>query len=221
MPSPAVPAFPRPVVDYFADLDELFEMTARRTLNLLRNTVDSTTLDLDAPTPDVIRTAYRGAAVLGRTHGKERRAISGKIVVNLRNADGSLRLGLQDYDEEMYGAQEAIFRRGQTDGYFRSTFDPRLLAVHALREPSTPCSATSTAIPNIDADNYAATVAAVLLDGIIAQQRAMGVGPSTPVTTERRLPGADLPMWPSELLVMFRMKSDVFSYEADRQVWAP
>lgn len=150
---------------YFADLDELFEMTAHRTLNLLRSTVGST-LDLGAPTPDVIRTAIRGAAALGRTHGKERRAI-GEIVLNLRNADGSLRLGLQDY-EEMYGAQETIFARGQSDGYFRDTFDPRLLAVTYQGAVDAMLTYLDSH-PDIDADEYAATVAEILLDGIVAR----------------------------------------------------
>lgn len=150
---------------YFDDLDDLFEKTAHRTLNLLRSTVGST-LDLDTPTPDVIRTAIRGAAGLGRTHGKERRAL-GEIVVNLRNEDGSLRLGQQDY-EEMYGAQEAIFRRGQTDGYFRETLDPRLLAV-TYQGAVDGMLGYLDGHPEIDADDYAATVASVLLDGIVVR----------------------------------------------------
>lgn len=149
---------------YFADLDELFETTARRTLNLLRSTVGST-LDLDARTPDVIRTAIRGAAALGRTHGKERRAI-GEIVLNLRNANGSLRLGLQDY-EEMYGAQEAIFKRGQADGYFRKTLDPRILAV-TYQGAVDAMLGYLDGHPDIEANDYADTVATVLLNGIVA-----------------------------------------------------
>ena len=148
---------------YFADLDELFEMTAHRTLNLLRSTVGST-LDLDAPTPDVIRTAIRRAAALGRTHGKERRAI-GEIVVNLRNADGSLRLGLQDYEE-------MTELRKPSSGGARPTATfvprrPRLLAV-TYQGAVDAMLGYLDSHPDIDADDYAATVAAVLLDGIVA-----------------------------------------------------
>jgi hypothetical protein len=74
---------------------------------------------------------------------------------------------MQDY-EEMYGAEEAIFRRGQTDGYFRSAFDPRLLAV-TYQGAVDAMLGYLDSHPEIDEDEYAAAVAAVLLDGIVAR----------------------------------------------------
>jgi len=66
----------------------------------------------------------------------------------------------------MYGAQEAIFRRGQAEGYFRSTFDPRLLAV-TYQGVVDAMLGYLDSHPDIDAEDYAATVAGVLLDGIV------------------------------------------------------
>lgn len=146
---------------YFADLDELLELTARRTLLVLRHAV-ADTLDLSAPAPELIRRAIQGAAAIRRTHRAERRAMQ-EIIVNLRAADGSLRLGLADY-EDTYLAQEAIFRRGQQDGHVRPGLDPRLLAV-TYQGAVDAMLGYLDGHPEIDGDGYASMVADALLDG--------------------------------------------------------
>ena len=146
---------------YFADLDELLELTARRTLLVLRHAV-AETLDLSAPAPEVIRGAIHGVAAMRQTHRAERRAMQ-EIVLNLRAPDGSLRLGLADY-EDTYLAQEAIFRQGQQDGHFRPGLDPRLLAV-TYQGAVDAMLGYLDAHPEIDGDGYASMVADALLDG--------------------------------------------------------
>lgn len=147
---------------YFADLDQLMEHTARRTLATLAAAVGAR-LDLTAPAPDVLRAAVHGAAGLLSTHGAQRRALQ-EIVLNLRSPDGSLRLSLHDY-EDLYVAQEAIFRRGQDEGAFRDTLDPRLLAV-TYQGAVDAMLAYLDAHPDVDPERHAATVAEVLLGGI-------------------------------------------------------
>lgn len=151
---------------YFADLDELLELTARRTLLVLRHAV-AETLDLSAPAPEVIRGAIHGAAAIRRTHRAERRAMQ-EIILNLRASDGSLRLGVADY-EDTYLAQEAIFRQGQLDGQFRPGLDPRLLAV-TYQGAVDAMLGYLEAHPEIDGDGYASMVADALLDGFTARQ---------------------------------------------------
>lgn len=153
---------------YFADLDELFEMTARRTLNMLRAAAGAA-IDLAAPAPEVVRSAVHAAAALRHTHGAERRAMR-EIILNLRGADGGQRLGQQDMDD-LYSSQEAIFRRGQQEGDFRDTLDPRLLAV-TYQGAVDSMLGYLDAYPDTDAERYADTLAEVLLGGITRQRRA-------------------------------------------------
>jgi AcrR family transcriptional regulator len=153
---------------YFADLDDLFEQTARRTLTTLAEAVGAT-IDLTAPAPDVIRTAIHAAAALRRTYGAERRAMS-EIILNLRTADGRLRLNHSDLNG-LYAAQEAIFRRGQQDGQFRDNLDPRLLAV-TYQGAVDSMLGYLDAYPETDADELADTVAEVLLGGMTTPARS-------------------------------------------------
>ena len=147
---------------YFTDLDDLLEYTARQTLMRLARAVGAT-IDLTAPAPEVIRSAVHGAARLSQTHSRERRALQ-EIVLNLRTADGALRLTLDDY-EELYVAQEAIFRRGQQEGHFRNDHDPRLLAVTYQGAVDAMLAYLETH-PGADPQRHAAAVADVLLSGI-------------------------------------------------------
>ncbi|HEV7146518.1 MAG TPA: TetR family transcriptional regulator [Pedococcus sp.] len=147
---------------YFADLDELFEMTARRTLKTLMMAAGHG-IDLEAPAPQVIRQAVHAAVTLRRTHARERRALS-EIIQNLRTPDGQPHLGIRDLDD-LYGAQEAIFRRGQHEGHFRTTLDPRLLAV-TYQGAVDSMLGYLDAVPDADPERHADTVADVLLDGI-------------------------------------------------------
>lgn len=157
---------------YFADLDDLMEQTARRTLTLLARAVGEG-MDLTAPAPEVIRTAIHGAAALLRTHPAERAALQ-QIVPNLRSADGSQRARLDDYSE-LWTAQEAIFRRGQNEGDFRDTLDPHLLAVTYQGAVDAMLNYLEEH-PETDPDQHAETLADILLDGIRDSRRGPGPG---------------------------------------------
>jgi AcrR family transcriptional regulator len=151
---------------YFADLDELLEHTARQTLRTIATDVGAE-IDLTAPVPDVIRAAVHCAAGLLHTHAAERTALQ-QIITNLRTPDGSQRLTLNDY-EDLYTAQEAIFRRGQDEGDIRDTLDPRLLSVTYQGAVDAMLNYLE-AHPDVDAGRYATTVADVLLSGICPNQ---------------------------------------------------
>ena len=110
---------------YFADRDTLMEDVAVTTAHRLRDQV-AADVDLSAPVPAVIRAAVHRAADLGRTHSAELQAVS-QIALNLRDADGALRLN-HTYYEQIYQAQEQLFRRGQDEGSLRQ-FDTRVMAV--------------------------------------------------------------------------------------------
>lgn len=113
------------VSHYFTDRDCLMETVARTTLATLRQTI-ADSLVLTDPVPEVIRAAIRRVARLGATHQAELAAMR-QISTNLREADGTLRLGLTDY-EETYQGLEALFRRGQEEGSLRD-FDTRVMAI--------------------------------------------------------------------------------------------
>ncbi|MHA3702163.1 TetR/AcrR family transcriptional regulator [Jatrophihabitans sp. YIM 134969] len=147
---------------YFEDRDDLFEQTARRTLKTLLEAVGAA-IDLTAPAPEVIRAAVHGAAGLRLTHGAERRAMN-EIILNLRREDGSLRLGVTDFDDA-YAAQAAIFRRGQAEGDIRPDLDPLVLAV-TYQGAVDGMLGYLDAHPDADATSHADTVADVLLAGV-------------------------------------------------------
>lgn len=148
---------------YFTDLDDLFDTTARQTLRTL-SAAAGARIDLGAPAPEVIRAAIHAAASLRLTHGSERRAMR-EIILNLRSEDGSLRFSHVDLDE-LYTAQEAIFRRGQVQGDFRPGVDPRLLAV-TYQGAVDGMLEYLDAYPDADSDVHADTLANVLLGGIL------------------------------------------------------
>lgn len=153
---------------YFADLDELFEMTAHRTLARL-STAAAAGIDFTAPAPEVIRAAVRAAAGLRLTHRAERIAMR-EIISNLRGKDGQLRLTHKDLDD-LYSAQEEMFRRGQRDGDFRDSLDPRILAV-TYQGAVDSMLGYLDAFPEADAERHAATVAEILLGGMIVERPA-------------------------------------------------
>ena len=113
------------VSHYFTDKDRLMETVARTTLVTLRQTIVDN-LDMAEPVPGIIRTAICRAAGLSATHRPELTAMR-QITTNLREADGTPRLGITEY-EETYRGQEALFRRGQEEGTLRD-FDTRVMAV--------------------------------------------------------------------------------------------
>jgi AcrR family transcriptional regulator len=147
---------------YFADLDQLFEKTAHRTMATLANAAAGT-IDLDRPAPEVIRSAVHAAADLHRTHGAERRAMR-EIVQNLRTIDGDLLLGHRDL-RDLYAAQASIFRRGQAEGDFRDSFDPALAAV-TYQGAVDAMLGFFDAYPDSDRHAHAETVADILLGGV-------------------------------------------------------
>jgi AcrR family transcriptional regulator len=149
---------------YFASRDDLMEQTAERTLIALRGAVGAQ-IDLTAPAPEVIRSAMRAAAAVRRTHTAERHAIQ-EIINNLRTVDGRSRLTLRNY-EDTYAAQERIFRRGQDEGDFRSSLDPRVLAV-TYQGSVDAMLGYLDAYPDADPDDHATALADVLLGGICA-----------------------------------------------------
>lgn len=152
---------------YFADLDELFEMTARRTLAKLSEAAGAS-IDFSAPAPEVIRSAVHAAAGLRLTHRAERVAMR-EIISNLRGNDGQLRLSHQDLDA-LYSAQEEIFRRGQREGDFLERLDPRVLAV-TYQGAVDSMLGYLDAYPESDADRHAETLAEVLLGGMVRDRR--------------------------------------------------
>jgi hypothetical protein len=88
-----------------------------------------------------------------------------EIVQNLRNPDGTPRLGVNDIYDKTYTLQAALFQRGQDEGSLRPSLDTRYLAI-------TYQSAVDAMLeyldryPGADADAYAATVADILLTGM-------------------------------------------------------
>lgn len=149
---------------YFDDLDDLYERAARRTLVVLAAAAGAR-IDLGGRAADVIRAAIHAAVGLRETHGRERKAMQ-EIILNLRDADGTLRLTQNDL-EGLYASQEAIFRRGQEQGDFRTDLDPRLLAV-TYQGAVDSMLGYLDAYPHSDAGRHADTVAEVLLAGIRA-----------------------------------------------------
>lgn len=119
--------------------------------------------DTHTPLPRALPAAVRGAATLRQTHGPERLAMR-EIILNLRTADGEPRFGQADLDG-LYVAQEAIFRRRQTDGDFREDLYPRLLAVTDQGAVDSMLGYLD-AYPASDSDHHADTVASILISGI-------------------------------------------------------
>lgn len=154
---------------YFADGDDLMEQTARVTLVTLRETVASD-IDLSAEVPQVIRAAIRRAAALRQSHRAELRAVR-EIVQNLRDPDGTPRFGLNDFYEETYTLQAALFQRGQDEGSLRSSVDTRYLAV-TYQGAVDAMLAYLDSYPGTDTEAYAATVADILLTGIATNRWA-------------------------------------------------
>lgn len=160
---------------YFTDRDDLLEYAARRTLVTLRQAVGAD-LDLTQRAPDLIRQAIHRAAALRTTHREELAGMR-EIVGNLRKPDGSLRLGLGDY-EETYALQEDIFRRGQQDGDFRAGLNLRYMAVVYQGAVDTMLDYLDVHSDD-DPDRCATAVADILLEGFCrppAESASIGQG---------------------------------------------
>ncbi|MQY07942.1 HTH-type transcriptional regulator BetI [Actinomadura sp. RB68] len=159
------------VSHYFADKDQLMETAARTTLVALREHIAGA-VDLTAPVPEVIRGAIHQAARLDATHRSELTALR-QISANLREADGTRRFGLADY-EETYRGQEALFRRGQDEGTLRD-FDTRIMAITYQGAVDT-MLAYLHEHPETDARHYADSLADIII-AAISRPRAAGPAP--------------------------------------------
>ena len=146
---------------YFSGKDDLMESGAKATMTTMRDDIVAK-LDLAAPVPDIIRAALRCAALQVRTHRIELIAVN-RIVHNLLRSDSSADV-VADVYEDIHRGQEALFRRGQTEGSL-AVFDIRVMAVtyqgsidamldHLERHP------------DVDPEEYAAVLAEVLLSGM-------------------------------------------------------
>lgn len=149
------------VSHYFSDRDALMEQTAVTTVNALRDEL-AARIDTTAPVGEVIRSALRQVAALGRTNSAQVRAVD-EIVHNLRHADGSQRVDLRAY-EETYRQQETLFRRGQRSGELRD-FDTRVMAVTYQGAIDTMIGYLASH-PEHDAEDYVDALADLLTSAI-------------------------------------------------------
>jgi AcrR family transcriptional regulator len=146
------------VSHYFTDRDTLLYDTAYAAFQQLRGAVLAT-VDLTAPVPEIVRAAIHGAARLPATHAPQLTAL-GQLILNLRSADGSQRLGVAAY-EETYQGQEELFRRGQREGSLRA-FDTRVMAI-TYQSAIDAMVTHLIARPEADADRYADALTDILL----------------------------------------------------------
>ena len=151
------------VSHYFTSRDALMEAAALHALVDLRNAV-SDGVDTCAPVPQILEAAIHRAARLLSTHAGEMTAI-GHIVLNLRNQDGTLRLGADAY-EDVYRDQEELFRRGQREGSLR-TFDTLVMAITYQSSIDAMLNHLA-AHPEADPDRYADELTSTVLAAVRA-----------------------------------------------------
>ncbi|MFI0263147.1 TetR/AcrR family transcriptional regulator [Streptomyces sp. NPDC017056] len=150
---------------YFAGKDDLMESTAKVTMTTIRDQI-ARSLDLTQPVPDILRAALRRAAALSVTHRVELTALN-RIFHNLRHPDGTPRLTVDTY-EEIFHAQESLFRRGQAEGSLRE-FDTRVMAI-TYQGAIDMMLGYLGSHSHIDPDDYADKLADILLTGIAADR---------------------------------------------------
>jgi AcrR family transcriptional regulator len=143
---------------YFADKGDLMKQAVRAAVQMIQGEM-ATELDFSAPVTDLIRASIRWLATAGKTHRNEFAAMN-QITRSLRAPDGSPAFSLADY-EDVYQAQEALFRRGQAEGSFRP-FDTRVMAV-TYQGAIDMMLAYIDSHPDTDADRYADALADILL----------------------------------------------------------
>jgi AcrR family transcriptional regulator len=110
---------------YFTDKGDLMKQTVATAVQVIQHEM-ATELDFSAPVADLIRASIAWLATASRKYRDEFAAMD-QITRNLRAPDGTPAFSLADY-EDVYQAQEALFRRGQDEGSFRD-FDTRVMAV--------------------------------------------------------------------------------------------
>ncbi|MCO1654846.1 TetR/AcrR family transcriptional regulator [Pseudonocardia humida] len=115
------------VISYhFAGKAELMEQIVERVYRDIAQFVLSR-LEKEATATGALRETIRSVAEYMRDHRTQLLAL-GEVVTNLRTTpDGALRYGIA-FNEPIYDAREALFRRGQQAGEFRP-FDARVMSV--------------------------------------------------------------------------------------------
>ncbi|MER6829221.1 TetR/AcrR family transcriptional regulator [Streptosporangium sp. NPDC000563] len=114
------------VISYhFAGKTEVMEQIVERVYHEIADFVLPRT-DKEATVAGELRASFRAVAEYMRGHRAQLLAL-GEIFNNLRTPDGRPRYGIA-FNEPIYEAREALFRRGQESGEFRS-FDPRVMSV--------------------------------------------------------------------------------------------
>ncbi len=147
---------------HFRNKEDLLAQTLKETFRTIGAAVTQA-LDLTQPTPVILRQLLVETAAYGATHRAEFRALD-EIARNLRDPSGQHLLTLADYDE-VYQGLERLFRRGQREGHFRAT-DARVLAV-TYQAAVDAMFAYTDAHPDTDLHAYAATLADLLLHGLL------------------------------------------------------
>jgi AcrR family transcriptional regulator len=155
------------VSHYFTDKDGLMEAVARTTLETLSRGI-AESLVLADPVPEVVRAVVHRVAALTATNQPELTALR-QISTNLREADGSLRLGHAAF-EETYRAQEALFRRGQDEGTLRD-FDTRVMAI-TFQGAITTMVSYLREHPETDVHDYADALADIFIAAIRSSRPA-------------------------------------------------
>lgn len=114
------------VISYhFAGKTELMEQIVEQVyLDIARFVVPRTEKETTAS--GALRANIRAVAAYMRGHRAQLLAL-GEIFNNLRAPDGRPRYGVA-FNEPIYEGREALFRRGQRSGEFRS-FDPRVMSI--------------------------------------------------------------------------------------------
>lgn len=119
-------AISKGVISYhFAGKEELMEEVVNRTYGAIAEHVVAKMEGLTTAT-GLLRTHILAVAEHMRGHRTQLRAL-GEIFYNLRTADGQPRYGI-NANEDLYLAQEEIYRLGQRNGEFRD-FDTRVMAI--------------------------------------------------------------------------------------------
>jgi AcrR family transcriptional regulator len=143
---------------YFPDKTDLMKQAVRAAVQVIEREM-AAELDFSAPVPDLIRASVGWLAMASKKHRDDFAALD-QITRSLRAADGSLAFSLGDY-EEIYQAQETLFRRGQAEGSFRS-FDTRVMAV-TYQGAIDMMLAYFHSHPGIDTGRYADALTDILL----------------------------------------------------------
>jgi AcrR family transcriptional regulator len=149
---------------YFADKTDLMKQAVVETVRVIRDEVAASVAPA-TPVPDALRTYIRTVAYARKERPEEFRAMD-RITSRLQEPDGSQAFSQHDY-EELYQGQEALFRRGQAEGAFRS-FDTRVMAITYQAAVDAMLSYLDTH-PETDVDRYASALADILLAAMTRQ----------------------------------------------------